>query len=464
MIKILLLNLPSVIPLYRVLHRAKIGDPSAIWPSVDFIYISGYLAQSGFELEYKDFQYGEKKSMWAFLNSNKYDVIITTYSPFCESDDLSKLQRIKSEHPGTRIILLANHKDRLDKNHTETILRDNPFIEAIVYDFAYNNVSLFIDNIKLNELYNVFYLKDGKLAGSIKVMPDVLTIPVPRHELFVSDSYFHYDSAGGRLTNAMASFGCKKGCQFCWSNKLYPAVVTRGPQNLADEMEYIVKCGIDEVYFHDYTFGYHPDKMLQFCKLIIEKKIKLRWFCSSRFDVMSEELIRTMAKAGCRCIEFGLESGNYDVRKKYGKNVSDEKVREIINLCKSSKIHTSIFVILGLPEENLQDMKRSVNFVASLKVNYVAFNVLWCEPYTGINESLKKDVTDIPVSQSMKRMNFTHPTVTNKQITMLYYKCFLRFYLSPGFIIHQLVSISSFKRIKNLFYLASKILFKNKPK
>lgn len=462
--KILLLNLPSVIPCYRVLHRANIDHTNYIWPLVDFIYISGYLWDAGYSVEHKDFQVnkGKADSLGDFLKKKEYDFIISTYNPFSEDEDLGTLRNIKSQYPKTNIILLANHKDRLDKNHTERILKQNSFITALVYDYAYNNVVSFINGDRSENLFNVFYAENNKLKGRIKDMPRYIEIPIPRHELFISDAYFHYDSVGGLLTAAMSTFGCKMDCSFCWGPQLYPAVSGRTPENIIAEMEHIVNCGIREVYFFDFSFAYYKKDLLMFCRLMVEKKIKLRWFCSSRFDLMSPEVIDAMAEAGCRCIEFGLESGNYEVRKLYGKNFTDEKVREVSTLCRKKGIHRSVFIILGLPEESLDDMKRSVNFAKANKFDYISLNILWAEPLTEIAQKLQNNIKTGPDSKAMKKINFRHPSVSGGEIINLYKKCIRDFYLNPVFILRQLSGIRSFKKIRNLLYLVGKLFLESR--
>lgn len=458
--KILLLNLPSDIPCYRILHRAKIGDPNYLWPLVDFVCLSGYLAGPGISLYHKDFQIDRNDSLDSFLSANKYDLIISSYCPFFEDKDLALLNGIKSRYPETGIILLANHKDRLDKQHTERVLKENSCIQAVVYDYAYNSLSLFIEGLRGEDVFNVFYLDGGIIKGQARDLPRELEIPLPRHEIFKSDSYFHYDSVGGKMTVAMSTFGCKSGCAFCWAPQLYPVISVRTSENMIAEMEHIARCGIDEVYFHDFSFALNRKQVLRFCELMKERNIKLRWFCSSRFDLMSEEVIKAMAEAGCRCIEFGLESGNYEVRKLYGKDFPDEKVREVVSLCKKYGIHKSVFVILGLPEETLNDMKRSLKFVKRTGFDYIALNILWAERFTEIADKLEGSITTDSSDDAMKRINFTHPTVSSGDLVNLYKKSFMEIYFSPRFIFRQITGIRSIKKIRILAYLIKRVLTK----
>jgi radical SAM superfamily enzyme YgiQ (UPF0313 family) len=250
-------------------------------------------------------------------------------------------------------------------------------------------------------------------------------------------------------------------CPFCWGPRLYPAVSTRSAENLFEEMMHIVQCGIHEVYFHDLTCAYNTENMLRFCQLMIDRNVQLEWFCSSRFDVMTPELIEAMGKAGCRCIEFGLESGNYQVRRLYGKDVSDERVKRVVRLCQENGIHVSVFLLLGLPEETLSDMEDSVAFVRKLKVDYLSLNILWAEPFTAFQDRVTPDSGVMPEKYAHS-INFDHPSVSQEEITQFYRKSFRRFYLNPRFISRQLSGLRSYKRVKNVCKIAKDLLHKEK--
>ena len=103
---------------------------------------------------------------------------------------------------------------------------------------------------------------------------------------------------------------------------------------------------------------------------------------------------------------------------------------------------------MGLPEETLSDMKRSIDFVKKTNFDYLSLNVMWVEPFVGFNEKLHLDIHDVPTAHALQKMNFEHPFVSNDQIEKFYRKCFRDFYLNPRFIIKQLAGIRSIKKIR----------------
>jgi radical SAM superfamily enzyme YgiQ (UPF0313 family) len=393
-----------------------------------------------------DFQASAVETLERYFGQNAFDIIVAGYSPNFEHDDLQQLERICTILPAAVVILLANHLDRIDIRHAEGVLERNPHIAALVTDYAFNGLVCYLAGKRDGSVFNVLFRDDGRLVHTAVPLPETVEIPVPRHELFVSAAYCHYDSMVGLVTATMSSFGCNRACRFCWGPQLYPRISNRSVENVVIELEHIVRCGISEVYFNDLLFANDAGHALALCRRIVEKKIRLRWFCSSRFDLMTPELILAMAEAGCGCIEFGLESGNSQVRRLYGKDVSDETVREVVSTCHARGIHTAVFVILGLPEETLADMERSLAFVRKLKPDYLSLNVLWADPIAEIGASVKLD-SSVAGGCYSSEINFTHPHVTQAEIRRLYRKAVRQFYFQGYSLARQLLRMRSWRRM-----------------
>ncbi len=47
--------------------------------------------------------------------------------------------------------------------------------------------------------------------------------------------------------------------------------------------------------------------------MLIEEKLDLTWVCNARVDMVDEEVLNLMAKAGCRQISYGIETGNQEI-------------------------------------------------------------------------------------------------------------------------------------------------------
>jgi radical SAM superfamily enzyme YgiQ (UPF0313 family) len=420
-----------------------------LWPPVDLVCISGLLAEAGYQLCFKDFQVDGKESLESFIAGKEFDVVIAGYSPNLEEEDLALLSEVCRARPGATIILLASHLDRLEPQHAERLLERYEWVAALVMDFAWNDLAEYIEGVRDDSICNVIFRQNGELVCVLKPQPPRIDLPVPRHELFKSEAYYHYDGRGGYLTATLAGFGCNQSCRFCWGPHLYPHVSVRSVESVIAELEHVVACGIQELYFTDLLFAHDRSHLIELCSRIVEKGIALRWYCSSRFDLMTPEVIHAMASAGCRCIEFGLESGNYEIRKQYGKDVSDETVASVLAECRKQDVHSAVFLILGLPEETLVDMNRSLEIVEKMQPDFLSLNVLWADPLADMGGAVGLD-SGADRSGYSTRINFRHPHVTNEEISNLYRKAMRRFYFRRRSIVHQLHGLGSWRRIRQL--------------
>ncbi len=99
-----------------------------------------------------------------------------------------------------------------------------------------------------------------------------------------------------------ASRGCPYHCTFCAKDNFRNNYRKRPLPTVLEELDYLVRQGVEYVYFIDEIFL--PD--LPLLAGIAERRIKLG--VQTRIDLWSEEAIAALAQAGCVSIEAGVES------------------------------------------------------------------------------------------------------------------------------------------------------------
>ena len=104
---------------------------------------------------------------------------------------------------------------------------------------------------------------------------------------------------------------------------------------------------------------------------MIENKLDLEWVCDTRVDLVNDELLALMSKAGCKTIWFGVESGSQKILQRIGRNTTPEQVETAFKLCKKNGIKTACSFMLGLPDETLTDMEISLKFAKKLEPRLV---------------------------------------------------------------------------------------------
>ncbi len=71
--------------------------------------------------------------------------------------------------------------------------------------------------------------------------------------------------------------------------------------------------GYGSVYFVDDHFLLQPKRIEAICKGITDAGVTIQWGCEGRVDSVAQHLFPAMAKAHCRTIMFGIESGSQKV-------------------------------------------------------------------------------------------------------------------------------------------------------
>ena len=143
----------------------------------------------------------------------------------------------------------------------------------------------------------------------------------------------------------------------------------RSADSVAHEMSmYMSRYDVNRFYFYDDTITDWPG-LRRFCKLA--GKLPAAWSCSARIEAMTEELVRNMARGGCREIAFGLESGSGNTLKRINKGwyeqCSREDVASVIRMCSDNKIVPRAHFMLGFPWETREDVTETVKFAVWLK-------------------------------------------------------------------------------------------------
>ncbi|WP_163192202.1 B12-binding domain-containing radical SAM protein [Clostridium thermarum] len=181
----------------------------------------------------------------------------------------------------------------------------------------------------------------------------------------------------------LTSNGCYGRCSFC-SYINTSKFRVHSIENVVSELEYInqfIGGKNTAVNFLDDCFSVSNKRTLDLCHRIIEKSIDFTFWCCTRADLLSEELIDAMAASNFKNIVIGLETASENVMDKLGKvppketaETYIEKVRYMYEYAGNRGISPVLSVNFGLPFEKLDDAYKTIDF---LRVNGVK-NVSVC--------------------------------------------------------------------------------------
>ena len=121
----------------------------------------------------------------------------------------------------------------------------------------------------------------------------------------------------------------------------------------------------------DDIFNLDRNRLMDFCDRIINSgmKITLAFPNGMRGDILDEQQLSKLKQAGTIFIAFAIETGSPRMQKLIKKNIQLDKIKKNIEIAHSSKIHSHGFFMIGFPEETLEEMKMTVEFMVSSKLH-----------------------------------------------------------------------------------------------
>lgn len=181
-----------------------------------------------------------------------------------------------------------------------------------------------------------------------------------------------------RFTTMQTSRGCPWPCVFCdipifnegkWRS--------RSPQHVVDEFKHLQELGYGSVYFVDDHFLLQPKRIEAICKGLNDNDITIQWGCEGRVDSVAQHLFPAMARAHCRTLMFGVESGSQKVLDRLKKEQTLAEVETAVTNAKQAGIEiVHGFFVVGNPDETVEDMKATFDFASKLPLDTFGFNRL----------------------------------------------------------------------------------------
>ena len=179
--------------------------------------------------------------------------------------------------------------------------------------------------------------------------------------------------------------GCPYKCSFC----VLPQTMMgqryrfRSPTNVVDEIEYDLKLFpfLKGIMFEDDTLTADRNRCREICLEILHRGLDIWWGCNTRADVLDQDLLTLMHRAGCDLFVVGYESGSQQILNKIRKGLKLEVAREFTRLAKKAGIYIHGCFIFGLPGETTETIMETLRFMKELQLDTV--QIYAATPYPG---------------------------------------------------------------------------------
>jgi len=290
-------------------------------------------------------------------------------------------------------------------------------------------------------------------------------IPFPAYDLIDAKKYSNILASTGNIVNIMTSRGCPQKCIFCDIRKTRYRY--RSPDNIIEEIRMWVDMGAKEFYIQDDNFTINRKRAIEFCRLLSDANLNIKYKISSRVDYINDELIGWLKKSGCYRIHYGIESGSQRFLDYLEKGITVDQIKNAFLLAKKHKINTFAYIMIGIPNEKREDIDMTYKLIKELKPEHLHCSICTPMPKTYLYQKLMEDGTireDYWLSFAEEpdpcfKTPFASNCFSGKELRSMQESIQRQFYMNPKKMMKELFRTHSFKQLITKSKLAYRMFF-----
>ncbi|MBD5288507.1 MAG: radical SAM protein [Bacteroides sp.] len=466
----------------RESRSPAITKSGALYYPLWLIYAAAYAEKKGFDISFIDAPakpLNEEETLRLIPDGKERKLFILNTSTPSIKSDVAFAGKLKELYPDSFIVLVGTHPtaravETMEFSKTVDAIAIGEF-DRVICDLA--------DALKsgkpLDTVKGLCY-REGDEILRTQPMPHITELDeIPFAARFIKEhldekDYF-FAAATYPAIQIFTGRGCPFRCNFC----VYPQTMhghkfrARSPQNIVDEFQYIADNfpDVHEVVIEDDTFTADKKRVVEFCNLLIERKLnkRLRWLCNARVD-LDYETMRVMKKAGCRLIIPGIESGSQTILNNIKKGTKVEQFYSYVANAKKAGLLIHACYMVGNQGETKETMQQTLDLALKLNTDTAQFFPLI--PYPGTeaydwakaNGFIVENYEDYVLEDGSHNTVLSMPDLSSQEMVEFCNNARRKYYLRPSYILHRiwtgLKDPSDLKRSVKAFGRLKKYLFK----
>ena len=416
-----------------------------VTPPLGLMYISSVLRQKGHDIRILDMRLDKLKPKEVVKRFKDFKPDIVGFSALTLEANLMHqvAALLKKEDKRCKIIVGGPHSSSYpqetlsDKNIDFLVLGEGEqtapeLVEAIEYNRDFKNVR------------GIAFRYNGQITLTLPRPPitDLDSLPFPAWDLIEMDKYFQryrwalfYSYLARPYMTLFTSRGCPYHCIYC-HNIFGKAFRARSPESVMAEIETLInRYNIRDFEILDDCFNFDLPRAKRICDLIVEKRlnVKLALVNGVRGDIMDEELIYKLKKAGTYLIMYGVETASPCLQKFIKKYLNLDKIKQMISITAQLGISTHGYFMLGFPTESKEEILKTIKFAVQTDLETATFYI--ANPFGGtellkISKQLGKNVSANFDDYSYDKTNLNLSEFEDKKLFALQRKAYRMFYLN----------------------------------
>jgi anaerobic magnesium-protoporphyrin IX monomethyl ester cyclase len=334
-------------------------------------YIAAVLKQNSIDVDIycQDIHHWPETHLTEYLDKNRYDVVglgvIGGYYQFWKMKKISYAIHKSKNRP---LYVLGGHGPTPEPEYFLTISGADCIIMGEGEDTIVELLSNVADGSPLDGVKGIAYRDNDQIIVNERrpLIKDIDSIPFPAYDEFPVHQYRKFRAANSSATDfslqMMSGRGCPFKCNFCY--RMDKGLRIRSNESIIEEISFLKKeYGITYIIFADELMMTSISRINNLCEDFIKKKIAVKWCCNGRLNYAKKDALRLMKTAGCVFINYGIESFDDEILKNMNKVLTTEIIEKGIRSTLDAGISPGYNIIWGNIGENLDTLRKSVDFL-----------------------------------------------------------------------------------------------------
>jgi radical SAM superfamily enzyme YgiQ (UPF0313 family) len=252
---------------------------------------------------------------------------------------------------------------------------------------------------KPEEIPGVAFPQNGKVQRTAPrgFQKNLDMFPFPAWDLLETEKYraAWRQKHGYYSVNLVTTRGCPFRCNWCAKPIYGDRYNNRSPENVVEEMLWLRRhFRPDHLWFADDIFGLKPGWVEKFGDAVKAADVATPFKIQARVDLLHEEAVAGLKKAGCKTVWVGAESGSQKILDAMDKGTTVEQIYAAAGRLRRHGIEVCFFLQFGYLGETDEDIEKTLKMVRDCQPDDIGISVSYPLPGTRFYERVKSELGD----------------------------------------------------------------------
>lgn len=355
-------------------------------------YLAAALKAAGAEVTVysQDVYHYSNEELADFLSKNEFDLIGVGFMAARFKETIAGLCEVINEYKKKAYLVLGGHgpspipEYMLNATKADVVAMGEA--EETIVELLQCKLAGAAD---IHKVKGIAYSRAGKCYVNPRRAPvkNLDEIALPQWDLFPIDKYadgikFFNHEKQDRYLSIITSRGCVNSCSFCY--RMEKGFRLRSMERIVEEMALLnKKFGINSFPVSDELFIFSKQHLKKFRDILKANKLKIKFSCNVRVDLIDEELLGILKESGCQFLNFGMESTSQNVLNLMNKRATVEQNHKAAELTKKTGMGMGLNFLWGNIGDTEETLKNNVAFIKKYNTYHQVRTIRPVTPYPG---------------------------------------------------------------------------------